>query len=337
MTIYYVRKNGGSDANAGTSFAAPFLTIGKGYSVLAASDTLRIVHDAGFTYFEGNLSRTVATVTVEGWTSSDTQPSNTVEAQWPLIDATGFLTGMQYYNSWTMKRLRVQDAQDSCIGSVSGSSRTLTLEFAEISGATGGNGHGITHFGDNSLIEHVTVHDCAGTGIVSASTLLDNAVVRACLVYDCNIGINLGTGTNNKIADCTVNSCTSTGITGNANVTAIDCISTNNATGYNATIVVDNCTAFGNTTNFAGSTDAESDVEDPQYVNAAAFDFHLQASTPAGTRIEGSAAGGGTNDLDGVAWESPRSRGAFQFVASAVLPVSVATFGGLAGVYSPPV
>lgn len=218
-----------------------------------------------------------------------------------------------------------------------GSNEALNLN---IHGGASAFGYGIYLSGPNNLVDGCNIHDTSSAGVQiynGGGDSADHNIVRNTRIHDIATsgqgrgwGILIGGDHNqiyNNVIDGVTLSFTSTsaGIyvySGASNLVANNTVTANAMPGIvinggQVGNVIQNNIAYLNTggdyiDGGSGTThDHNLEGTDPVFVNAGAFDFHLQTISPAKT--SGVTVAGVTTDHDGFTYASPPSIGAYQF------------------------
>jgi len=351
MATYYVAKTG-NDTNIGT-LASPFLTIAKGISVLAAGDTLFIrvgVYSesivlsnipsgssfASATKIYAYLGETVSVIKVHSGNSG----TRYIIFDSLIIDNGGTADENVYLGN-NVNHLRFTNCE------IRNSRRQGVLfphpgsdynEFINCNvhhnGTTVNLDHGFYCAARNNLIEGCLIHDNAAFGVTiynGYGERADNNIIRKNKIYDnsqlgsgSGIGVASGSGTlvyNNIVyghatygIDVSFGSPANTGIYNNTvydNNGGIRVGSDSSNAKVKNNIVY---SSGGVTNNGSGTVLANNPTTNPNFVNAGAGNFQLQAGSPA---IDaGVVLTEVTTDYDGVtrpqgsAWDI----GAYEFV-----------------------
>lgn len=224
MATYYVDGLNGSDANAGTSFATAFATIGKAASVYAAGDEIRLCDTGTYTLTSavdwtvpGSL--TSGPVTITGANSSGvvdgTRPLITTSTA--MVNLFSLSTGGSYFQ---FNHLRLTNTYSiaanrgsgiSCSGAAVASHVSINhcLFDGFYTGIAGGgalshlsmnyctvmntysSGYGVQFTGGNGLIAGCEFLNCAGDALRNSNGSANTAIsVVDCLFDSCGVGVN---------------------------------------------------------------------------------------------------------------------------------------------------
>jgi len=256
---YYVDVVHGNDLNAGTTIGAPFKTIGKAVTVVAAGNTVLVMPGTYPEYV--NMTTAAGTagnpITFKGYTDGGAV----------IIDAAGKTHGIrctQAYIIWD--GFGIKNSNGNGILLTGTTANNCEARNCVIYGC---NAEGIRLYGpDNVKIADCLIYnnDLDGIGNVNSS---DGTTIDRCTIYgNSNDGINFAT------SDATIRDCI---IVGNT-LWGID-------TASGCAIDIDYSDVWNNT---SGSYDDLGRItvgghcisSDPLFVNPASSDFHLQSGSP---------------------------------------------------------
>lgn len=270
---YFVRATG-NDANHGRSASAAFRTITKAATVAAAGDKVYV----GAGTFSGDVD-----ITNDGTSTSPIQF---------LADSSGAKTGdagnvilsgrfrASSDNYIQISGFKITNATASAIGVTWSNSVGGVIENCEIYGCTS---EGIfVDVGSNVTISRSTIRNNGGEGIDVNSTA---TIVNCLLINNTRSGIEANTSASVTVQHCTAAYNSIDGFERNSGtMSVVNSISAfNTGSGFMGTITHTYSCAYGNGTNYTGSSAGTGDIQaNPKF--QASGNYHLQSVSPAADR-----------------------------------------------------
>ena len=201
MTTYYVRQSGGSDGNAGTSFALGWATIQHAADTAVAGDTVLICADGTHAPtatidFDTNAGTDRNPILFKGAASDGTDDGTRV-----TIDGSGITSAPTFKLTTAVDRLvfdgiRITGATDSAIADgPSDQANSIHLRNCRFDNAAN---HGVELYGTYSVFENIECDNNGGSGISTesqTSRLGSSFIYRSSFHHNTSHGLHYGPGT----------------------------------------------------------------------------------------------------------------------------------------------